>query len=213
MVALAAAAALAGQDRAAAARAAMERAAARQQAAVARQNGAVAAIERSVARQREAAARQARTAKPQPGLAPLALSDPSACPRLPEVDAGAIVAAAAARERLSPDLLRAVIERESGFRPCAVSPKGAMGLMQLMPATVSDLGVRDAFDPVENAGSGARFLAGLLSRYGGDLELALGAYNAGPARVDAEGGVPDIPETRQYVQAILERLGLRRSSD
>ena len=205
MVWVAAAAALAGEDRAAAARAAMEGAAARQRAAVSGQDGARAAMEESVARQLAAVARQVRTAVPEPLLAE------SPCPRLAGAEADAIVAAAATRGGLEPNLLRAVMERESGFRPCAVSPKGAMGLMQLMPGTASDLGVRDVFDPVENAGSGARFLAGLLSRYGGDLELALGAYNAGPARVDAAGGVPEIPETRAYVRAILGRLGIRPS--
>jgi soluble lytic murein transglycosylase-like protein len=179
------------------------------EAAAARQVAAVAAMDRPMARQRVAVERQARSAAPWPAPATRVPVDPPQCARLPEAEAEAIIEEAAAREGLAPALLRAVIERESGFRPCAVSPKGALGLMQLMPGTAADLGVGDVFDPAENVGSGARFLARLLERYGGDLELALGAYNAGPARVDAGGGVPDIPETRDYVRAILGRLGIR----
>jgi soluble lytic murein transglycosylase-like protein len=83
-----------------------------------------------------------------------------------------------------------------------------MGLMQLMPATARDLGVRDPFDPQENLESGARFLKQLLTRFGGDPALALAAYNAGPARVEETGGVPRIPETIRYVQEILSKLPL-----
>lgn len=117
-----------------------------------------------------------------------------------------LVSAAAEQEGLSAELLAAVIRQESAFRPCAVSPKGAMGLMQLMPATAQLLGVKDPFDPKENVDAGAKFLKMLLSRYGGNLALALGAYNAGPGRVDAAGGVPPIAETRDYVTDILTRL-------
>jgi len=92
-----------------------------------------------------------------------------------------------------------------------VSKKGALGLMQLMPATVVGLNVEDPFDPKENVDAGARFLKQLLQRYGGDVALALGAYNAGPARVDAAGDVPAIPETMDYVNDILTQIGL--SSD
>ena len=81
-----------------------------------------------------------------------------------------------------------------------------MGLMQLMPATAQELGVRDPFDPSESLSSGARLLKQLLARFGGDTALALGAYNAGPARVEESGGVPQIPETINYVQQILSRL-------
>lgn len=110
------------------------------------------------------------------------------------------------QEGVTPDLLRAVIEKESDFRPCAVSSKGAQGLMQLMPATASQFGVTDPFDPRQNVGAGARFLRQLLDRYGGNLSLALGAYNAGPARVDFSGGVPAISETLKYVFDIQEKL-------
>jgi soluble lytic murein transglycosylase-like protein len=112
------------------------------------------------------------------------------------------------REGLTPDLLRAVIRKESSFQPCAVSPKGAMGLMQLMPATAEQFRVRDPFDPRENLSAGAKFLKQLLGRYGNDLALALGAYNAGPANVDLYGGVPPFQETVGYVSEILRTLGV-----
>lgn len=110
---------------------------------------------------------------------------------------------AAKQEDVDKDTLRAVMQQESAFRPCSVSPKGAMGLMQLMPATASQFGVSDPFDNERNVEAGATFLKQLLVRYGGDLTLALGAYNAGPAKVDASGGVPDIPETQNYIKQIL----------
>jgi len=113
---------------------------------------------------------------------------------------------AAIENALTPDLLRALIQRESAFQPCAVSRAGAMGLMQLMPGTASDLHVADPFDPQENISAGSRFLRLMLDRFGGDLGLALGAYNAGPARVEAAGGIPPIPETQAYVSDILSRM-------
>jgi soluble lytic murein transglycosylase-like protein len=122
----------------------------------------------------------------------------------PEVES--LVGETAQREGLSADLLRSVMKQESGFRPCAVSPKGAMGLMQLMPSTAEQLGIRNPFDAASNLDGGARFLKQLLSKYDGDIPKALGAYNAGPARVDAAGGVPAIPETMDYVRQILSTL-------
>ncbi|MBL8227816.1 MAG: lytic transglycosylase domain-containing protein [Bryobacterales bacterium] len=113
---------------------------------------------------------------------------------------------AATREGVREDLVHAVIERESAFRPCAVSPKGAQGLMQLMPATASELGVLDPFDPQQSIDGGVRFLKQLLDRYKGNFELALGAYNAGSGRVDRAGGVPNIAETKDYVLNILSKL-------
>jgi len=128
------------------------------------------------------------------------------CEPIPEDQLGPLVEQIAEREGLTPDLLRAVIEKESSRLPCAVSPKGAQGLMQLMPATAMELGVGDPFNPVENVSAGARLLRRLLSRYGGDLALALGAYNAGPAYIDAFGQLPPIRETLQYVGTILGQL-------
>jgi hypothetical protein len=119
-----------------------------------------------------------------------------------------LIAEAADRESLNPDLIRAVIRRESGFKSCAVSPKGAMGLMQLMPETAQELRVYNTFDPKQNVQAGAAFLKQLLERYHGNLGLALGAYNAGPARVSESGGIPNIEETQKYVQKILAELGV-----
>jgi soluble lytic murein transglycosylase-like protein len=117
-----------------------------------------------------------------------------------------IMEEAARKNNLEVKLVRAVIEQESAFRPCAVSPKGAQGLMQLMPATAGDFEVKDPFDPKENIGAGAKYLKQLLDKYKGDTKLALAAYNAGSSTVDAADGVPDIPETRVYVDAILKKL-------
>ena len=117
-----------------------------------------------------------------------------------------LVVEASVREGINPMLVQAVIRRESGGKPCAVSVKGAQGLMQLMPPTQSELGVRDPFDPAENIGAGARYLKQLLARYKSDLRLALAAYNAGPQRVAPGGEVPAIAETQAYVQAIMTDL-------
>ncbi len=122
-----------------------------------------------------------------------------------------LIDGAAQAQGLAPELVRAVIEKESGFKPCAVSRKGAMGLMQLMPATADQFGLRDVFDPQENVNAGTKYLKQLLDKYGGDLAKALGAYNAGPATVDQAGGAPDIPETQEYVRAIMKKLDSTRT--
>jgi soluble lytic murein transglycosylase-like protein len=110
----------------------------------------------------------------------------------------------AARQQLDPAVLRAVIQQESAFKPCAVSPKGAMGLMQLMPETADRFHVTDPFDAEQNVAAGAQYLKELLDRFHGVLKLALAAYNAGPERVDRE--VPEIPETENYVKMIFKSL-------
>lgn len=99
-------------------------------------------------------------------------------------------------------LIRAVIEMESGGNAKAVSFKGAMGLMQLMPATAKDMGVEDPFDPRQNVEGGVRYLAHLLRKYDGDLDMALAAYNAGPGRVDYYRGIPPFGETVNFVRNV-----------
>ena len=121
-----------------------------------------------------------------------------------------IIAEHASVHGVRADLVRAVIQAESAFNPMARSIKGAMGLMQLMPATAIAYGVRNAFDPVENIRAGVAYLRGLLDRYSQDEELALAAYNAGPGAVAKYGNVvPPYRETRNYVAKIRSNAGSR----
>jgi soluble lytic murein transglycosylase-like protein len=115
------------------------------------------------------------------------------------------LAQAAASANISPSLLAALVWQESRWNPSAISPKGAIGLAQLMPATARNLGVNPA-DPVANLNGGARYLRQLLNQFDGDVEMALAAYNAGPGRVRSSGGVPAITETRNYVASIVRRV-------
>ena len=116
------------------------------------------------------------------------------------------VAKAAVEHGVDADLLLAVAEVESGLRPDAVSSKGALGVMQLMPATAARMGVADALNPDENIDGGARYLREQIDRFGGDLSLALAAYNAGPEAVSRHGGVPPYGETRRFVSRVLSRM-------
>ena len=113
------------------------------------------------------------------------------------------IVSASARHSIDPDLIRAVIKTESDFNSNARSSKGAMGLMQLMPDTARQHNVLDAYNPLENIEGGARHLRLLLSRYRGNLELSLAAYNAGINAVERHGGIPPYAETRQYVRRVL----------
>jgi soluble lytic murein transglycosylase-like protein len=166
----------------------------------------------SVARQIEAIHTLQPGAAPPPPLAPRSLrpvlSTLRPCDPISPGSFDPQIRAEADRQGVAPELLRAVISAESAFLPCAVSDKGAMGLMQLMPGTAAAMGVSDPLDPDDNLRGGVRYLGQLLERYGGDLRLALGAYNAGPALVDKFGDIPPIPETQNYVREILKKLAI-----
>ena len=143
---------------------------------------------------------------PWPSTAPMVTPLEAACDPLPKEKLDPLVEDAAKREGVQTDLIHAVIAEESAARPCAVSRVGAQGMMQLMPATANELGVKDPFDPKQNIDAGTRLLKQLLTKYSGDVSLALGAHNAGSARVDREGGIPSIPETINYVNDILNKV-------
>jgi soluble lytic murein transglycosylase-like protein len=137
-----------------------------------------------------------------------ALHSAVTCPPLADSMRRKLIETNSRRHGLDQNLLAAVVEQESGFRTCAVSYKGALGLMQLMPATAKALGVSNPFDPQQNMDAGSRYLKSLLNRYEGNLDLALSAYNAGPTLVDKLGRVPRISETQHYVAAIKSRSGI-----
>lgn len=137
-------------------------------------------------------------------------------PAAPQYDLAAIpdhIRTAARRHRLSEELITAVIAVESNFDHAAVSQKGARGLMQLMPATASLIGVRDPHDPDENIDAGASHLRAMLDTFKGDLPLALAAYNAGEQNVVRYRGVPPFPETRRFVARVLRRMGDKKGAE
>jgi soluble lytic murein transglycosylase-like protein len=136
------------------------------------------------------------------------LSGTADCDPLPKAELNPLITSAAQKSGVDEELVRAVIDRESAGRPCALSARGAQGLMQLMPDTADDYEVQDAFDPKQNVEAGAKLLKSLLNRYNNDPSLALSAYNAGATRVDQAGGIPQIPETVDYVAEILSKLNL-----
>jgi soluble lytic murein transglycosylase-like protein len=123
----------------------------------------------------------------------------------PNIDAA--IDQAAERHHVDPNLVRAVIKVESNFNPNAVSRKGAMGLMQLMPQTARQLNVANPFDPEENVDAGVRHLKQLIDNYGGDIRLSLAAYNAGEGAVQRSAGIPHYAETQNYVKRITNLYG------
>jgi soluble lytic murein transglycosylase-like protein len=135
---------------------------------------------------------------------------PLAVRSAPASDLDAVVSAASKRNNLDPDLVNSVILAESGFDPNAVSPKGAQGLMQLMPQTAARMGVQNAMDPAANVEGGTRYLGELLVRYHHDLSKALAAYNAGPDRVEQYHGVPPYPETLAYVARVVRDFNRKK---
>jgi len=124
-----------------------------------------------------------------------------------------VVKEASGKHSIDPDFINSVIHAESGFNTRAVSPKGAQGLMQLMPGTASNLGVNNAFDATANVDGGTRYLRSLLEKYNYDVPKALAAYNAGPHRVDQYHGVPPYLETRAYVARIIREYNKKKLAE
>jgi soluble lytic murein transglycosylase-like protein len=141
----------------------------------------------------------ATTAGVTPGAAPTGIAAPGDVP----ADLRPLIARAAGAAGVDPALVAAVARAESGFRADAGSPAGAQGLMQLMPSTAAGLGVTDVHDPAQSLNGGARYLRQQLDRFGGDVRLALAAYNAGPGAVTRYGGVPPYEETQTYVTRVM----------
>ena len=129
-------------------------------------------------------------------------------PKVDQVTIDGYINAAAAEHHVDPELVRAVIKTESNFNPTTVSPKGALGLMQLMPGTARDMQVKEPFNPQENIHGGTKYLGQMLTTFNGDLRLGLAAYNAGPGRVTPDGMTVYIPETQQYVAKVLKNYRL-----
>jgi len=137
-------------------------------------------------------------------------SSPPAFPISSAKDLNDVVNEASGRYQLDPDLVNSVIKAESGFHVRAVSPKGAQGLMQLMPGTASQLGVPNVFDPRANVDGGTKYLRELMERYNFDIVKALAAYNAGPQRVEQFRGIPPYYETRAYVARIVRDFNKKK---
>jgi hypothetical protein len=145
-----------------------------------------------------------------PGVAAVPKTRPQA---LKPEELKEVISSISDQHHLDPDFISSVIHAESGFNQRAVSPKGAQGLMQLMPGTASKLGVSNAFDPRANVEGGTRYLSELLERYNFDVVKALAAYNAGPHRVQQYGGVPPYYETRTYVARIVRDYNRKKLAE
>jgi soluble lytic murein transglycosylase-like protein len=141
---------------------------------------------------------------PLGGMAPY---NPGPPPRKVEVQA--LIARVAKEQGVSEKLIRAVVEAESSYNTYDVSLTGAKGLMQLMPGTAEEMGVKDPFNPYENLTGGTKYLKQMMARFPGRTDLALAAYNAGPGKVERAGGIPEIAETRNYVKKIMTKLNER----
>lgn len=166
-----------------------------------------AAMEPSLAKQRASVLGQVQAASANaPAGRALFFPEVAGCEPVSQPELAQLINDIAPRQNVNPALVREVARQESGFRPCAVSSKGALGLMQLMPATQTQFQVKNPFSPKESLEAGSKLLRDLLDRYHGDLSLALSAYNAGAERVDKTGAIPEIPETKNYVLGILNRL-------
>ena len=162
-------------------------------------------------------AKNAKDGAPASGINAAALHGNTSAPMMrfpgrPQTNLVDVVNEASGRYRLDPDLVNSVIKAESGFNVRAVSPKGAQGLMQLMPGTASELGVPNVFDPQANVEGGTKYLRELLERYNFDLVKALAAYNAGPERVEQFGGVPPFYETRAYVARVVKDFNKKKAA-
>lgn len=179
----------------------MQEASSPKSAAKAMDTSAIQETQRSdMARAMQALAQKAQTQKTASDMAAAGISTNK------KYSAGAfdgIIQQSADRHNLPPALIKAVIRQESNFNPGAVSSQGASGLMQLMPGTANILKVKDVFNPEQNINGGSAYLKDMLVRYKGNLTKALAAYNAGPGNVDKYNGVPDFPETQDYVRKVL----------
>lgn len=140
-------------------------------------------------------------------------SAPDAPAMVPPAEIDRLVSANSAQWNVDPNLVKAIIANESGFNANATSNVGAQGLMQLMPGTAAGLGVSNAYDPAQNVWGGTRYIKGLLDRFGGDVRLAVAAYNAGPGAVEKYSGVPPYAETQNYVQNVLASYEKYRSQN
>jgi cell wall-associated NlpC family hydrolase len=139
-----------------------------------------------------------------PAVTPTTTAPTTSAPASPNTQYDSLIQQAARDQGVDPALLKGLVQAESGFNPASVSSVGAQGLTQLMPDTAKGLGVSNPFDPLQNLEGGARFLAGALKRFGGNEQLALAAYNAGPGAVERYGGIPPYAETQAYVPRVLD---------